>query len=120
MDRSVLEGDPHSVIEAMAIAGYAVGAHQGFIYVRAEYPLAIERLTWAIEQARKYKFLGKDIFETGFDFDLDIRIGSRRFCLRRRDRPHVLHRGKEGRAASETPLSCGEGSFQCTHPAQQR
>ena len=120
MDRSVLEGDPHSVIEAMAIAGYAVGAHQGYVYVRAEYPLAIERLTWAIDQARKYKFLGKNIFETGFDFDLDIQDRRRRLRLRRGDGPHVLHRGKEGRAPAETAFPCGAGSFRCPYPAQQR
>ncbi|HOW54623.1 MAG TPA: NAD(P)H-dependent oxidoreductase subunit E, partial [Syntrophorhabdaceae bacterium] len=79
MDRSVLEGDPHSVIEAMAIAAYAIGAQQGYVYVRAEYPLAIERLNWAIGQAREYKFLGKNILETGFNFDLEIRIGAGAF-----------------------------------------
>ena len=75
MDRSVLEGDPHAVIEAMAIAGYAVGADQGYIYIRAEYPIAVERLKIAIGQAREYGLLGKDIFGTGFNFDLDIRLG---------------------------------------------
>ena len=66
MDRSVLEGDPHSVIEAMTIAGYAIGATQGYIYVRAEYPIAVHRLQIAIEQAREYGLLGKNIFDTGF------------------------------------------------------
>ncbi len=69
MDRSVLEGDPHALIEAMAIAGYAIGANQGYIYVRAEYPIAVDRLNIAIGQAREYGLLGKDIFGTGFDFD---------------------------------------------------
>ncbi len=79
MDRSVLEGDPHSIIEAMAIAGYAVGADQGYIYIRAEYPIAVDRLKIAIEQAREYGLLGTDIFGTGFNFDLDIRLGAGAF-----------------------------------------
>jgi len=79
MDRSVLEGDPHSVIEAMAIAGYAIGSSQGYVYVRAEYPLAVERLTTALEQAREFGLLGNDILGTGFDFDLEIRMGSGAF-----------------------------------------
>ncbi len=79
MDRSVLEGDPHSIIEAMAIAGYAVGADQGYIYIRAEYPIAVDRLRIAIEQAREYGLLGEDIFGTGFNFDLDIRLGAGAF-----------------------------------------
>ena len=70
MDRSILEGDPHSVIEAMIINGYAVGSHQGFIYVRAEYPVAVKRLGIAIEQAKEYGLLGKNIMGQGFDFDL--------------------------------------------------
>ena len=79
MDRSVLEGDPHVVLEAMAIAGYAIGANQGYIYVRAEYPIAVDRLKIAIEQAREYNLLGKDIFGTGFDFDIDLRLGAGAF-----------------------------------------
>jgi len=79
MDRSVLEGDPHSVIEGMAIGAYAIGAKQGFVYLRAEYPLAIERLQYAIDQAREYGLLGTDIMGTGFDFDLEIRKGSGAF-----------------------------------------
>jgi len=79
MDRSVLEGDPHSVLEAMAIAGYAIGAHQGYIYVRAEYPLAVDRLTNAIRQARELGLLGENILGTGFSFDLDIRLGAGAF-----------------------------------------
>ncbi|MGB9781174.1 NADH-quinone oxidoreductase subunit NuoF [Caldanaerobacter sp.] len=79
MDRSILEGDPHSVLEAMAIAGYAIGANHGYIYVRAEYPLAVKRLRIAIEQAREYGLLGKDIFGTGFDFDIEIRLGAGAF-----------------------------------------
>jgi len=79
MDRSILEGDPHSVIEAMAIAGHAIGSSQGYIYVRAEYPLAVERLSLALKQARDFGLLGKDILGTGFDFDLEIRMGSGAF-----------------------------------------
>ena len=76
MDRSVLEGDPHAVLEAMAIAGYAIGASQGYIYVRAEYPIAVERLKIAIKQAREMERLGKDIFGSGVDFDIDLRLGA--------------------------------------------
>ncbi len=79
MDRSVLEGDPHAVLEAMAIAGYAIGADEGWIYVRAEYPIAVKRLNIAIEQARQYGLLGKDIFGTGFNFDIHIRLGAGAF-----------------------------------------
>ena len=79
MDRSVLEGDPHAVIEAMAIAGYTIGAKQGFVYVRAEYPIAVSRLRIAIEQAREYGLLGKNILGTDFEFDIDIRLGAGAF-----------------------------------------
>ena len=79
MDRSVLEGDPHCVIEAMAIAGYAIGATKGFVYVRAEYPIAVSRLQIAIDQAREYGLLGKNIFNSGFDFDIQIRLGAGAF-----------------------------------------
>ncbi|KAI4453459.1 nadh-quinone oxidoreductase subunit f [Holotrichia oblita] len=79
MDRSVLEGDPHVLIEAMTIAGFAIGATQGYIYVRAEYPIAVKRLQIAIDQAREYGLLGKNIFESGFDFDLEIRLGAGAF-----------------------------------------
>lgn len=106
MDRSVLEGDPHVVLEAMTIAGYAIGASQGYIYVRAEYPIAIERLEIAIRQAREYGMLGKDIFGSGFDFDIDLRLGAGAFVCGEetalmtsiegnrgepRPRPHSLH-----------------------------
>ena len=79
MDRSVLEGDPHVVLEAMTIAGFAIGATQGYIYVRAEYPIAVQRLRIAIKQAREIGMLGKDIFGTGFDFDIDLRLGAGAF-----------------------------------------
>src|SRR5204862_8332615 len=80
MDRSVLESDPHRVLEGMAIAAYAVGASQGFIYVRGEYPLAIRRLEIAIRQAKKLGLLGSQIFESAFDFKIDIRIGAGAFA----------------------------------------
>ncbi|GIW49367.1 MAG: hypothetical protein KatS3mg079_843 [Caloramator sp.] len=79
MDRSILEGDPHSVLEAMTIAGYAIGANQGYIYVRAEYPIAVQRLRVAIKQAREYGLLGKNIFGTDFSFDIEIRLGAGAF-----------------------------------------
>ena len=83
MDRSILEGDPHVVLEAMAIAGYTIGANQGYIYIRAEYPIAVGRLETAIKQAREYGLLGKDIFGTGFDFDIDLRQIGRASCRER-------------------------------------
>ena len=79
MDRSILEGDPHSVLEAMEIAGYTIGANKGYIYVRAEYPIAVQRLKIAIEQAREYGILGKNIFGTDFEFDIEIRLGAGAF-----------------------------------------
>jgi NADH-quinone oxidoreductase subunit F len=111
MDRSVLEGDPHSVIEAMTIAGFAVGAHQGYVYVRAEYPLAIERLTWAIDQARQFKFLGKNIFETGFDFDLDIRIGAGAFVCGEETALMFSIEGKRGEPRTRPPFPAVRGLF---------
>lgn len=79
MDRSILEGDPHSVLEAMAIAGYAIGAEKGYIYIRAEYPLAIQRLNIAIEQAEEYGFLGEKIFNSDFNFDIELKYGAGAF-----------------------------------------
>lgn len=85
MDRSILEGDPHTVIEAMMIAGYAIGANKGYIYVRAEYPIAVQRFRIAIEQAKKYGILGQNIFGTNFNFDLEIRLRSGSICVWRRN-----------------------------------
>ena len=79
MDRSIMEGDPHSIIEAMAICGYAIGATKGLVYIRAEYPLAIERLQIALRQAREYGLLGQDILGSGFDFDIELRYGAGAF-----------------------------------------
>ena len=111
MDRSVLEGDPHSVIEAMAIAAYAIGAQQGYVYVRAEYPLAIERLSWAIKQAREYQFLGKNIFEKGFNFDLDIRIGAGAFVCGEETALMMSIEGKRGEPRPRPPFPVVKGLF---------
>ena len=100
MDRSVLEGDPHSVIEAMIIAGYAIGADQGFVYVRAEYPIAIERLKIAIEQAKQYGLLGNDILGSGFAFDIGIRLGAGAFVC---GEETALMRSIEGKRGNPTP-----------------
>ena len=97
MDRSILEGDPHSVIEAMMIAGYAIGANKGFIYVRAEYPIAVQRFKIAIEQAREYGILGDNIWGTDFSFDLNVRLRSRSFCLWRRNSTSRINRRKVGK-----------------------
>ncbi|MEW6522692.1 MAG: NADH-quinone oxidoreductase subunit NuoF [Bacillota bacterium] len=109
MDRSILEGDPHSVIEAMAIAGYAVGANQGYVYVRAEYPLAVARLSIAIEQARQYGMLGKDIFGTGFDFDLEIRVGAGAFVCGEETALLASIEGRRGEPRPRPPFPAVEG-----------
>ena len=100
MDRSVLEGDPHAVLEAMAIAGYAIGASEGYIYVRAEYPIAVKRLEIAIGQARDYGLLGENIFETGFNFDIKIRLGAGAFVC---GEETALMRSIEGKRGEPTP-----------------
>lgn len=109
MDRSVLEGDPHSVLEAMAIAGYAIGANFGYIYVRAEYPLAVKRLKIAIEQAREYGLLGKDIFGTGFDFDIDIRLGAGAFVCGEETALLNSVMGKRGEPRPRPPFPAVKG-----------
>ena len=109
MDRSVLEGDPHSVIEAMAIAGYAVGSNQGYVYVRAEYPLAVERLSHAIKQAREQGLLGKNIFGTGFDFDLDIRMGAGAFVCGEETALMASLEGRRGEPRPRPPFPAQEG-----------
>ena len=100
MDRSILEGDPHTIIEAMTIAGYCIGAHQGYVYVRAEYPIAVERLSAAIDQAREHGFIGQNIFNSGFDFDLDIRLGAGAFVC---GEETALMRSIEGKRGNPTP-----------------
>ena len=111
MDRSVLEGDPHSVIEAMAIAGYAVGAHQGYIYVRAEYPIAVKRLEIAIGQAREYGLLGKDIFGSGFDFDLELRLGAGAFVCGEETALMTSIEGHRGEPRPRPPFPAVKGLF---------
>ncbi len=111
MDRSVLEGDPHAVLEAMAIAGYAIGANQGYIYVRAEYPIAVERLKIAISQAREMELLGKDIFGTGFDFDIDLRLGAGAFvCGEETALMHSIE-GNRGEPKPRPPFPAQKGLF---------
>lgn len=111
MDRSVLEGDPHSLIEAMAIAGYAIGANQGYVYVRAEYPIAVERLTIAIEQAKEYGLLGKDIFGKGFDFNLEIRLGAGAFVCGEETALMTSVEGKRGEPRPRPPFPAVKGLF---------
>ncbi len=113
MDRSVLEGDPHSVIEAMAIAGYAVGANQGYIYIRAEYPIAVKRLRIAIEQAKEYGLLGKNIFDTGFDFDLDLRLGAGAFVCGEETALLTSIEGKRGEPRNRPPFPAVKGLWAC-------
>ncbi|MEG2653377.1 MAG: NADH-quinone oxidoreductase subunit NuoF, partial [Ruthenibacterium sp.] len=112
MDRSVLEGDPHVVLEAMAIAGYAIGANQGYIYVRAEYPIAVSRLRIAIKQAREYGLLGKDIFGTGFDFDVDIKLGAGAFVCGEETALMTSIEGKRGEPRCRPPFPALKGLFQ--------
>ena len=112
MDRSILEGDPHVVLEAMAIAGYAIGASQGYIYVRAEYPIAIERLEIAIKQAREYGLLGKDIFGTGFDFDIDLRLGAGAFVCGEETALMTSIEGNRGEPRPRPPFPALKGLFQ--------
>lgn len=113
MDRSVLESDPHRVLEGMAIAGYAIGANHGFIYVRAEYPLAIQRLTKAIQQAKKYGLLGSQIFESGFDFKIDIRIGAGAFvCGEETALIHSIEGGR-GNPRPRPPYPAEVGLWGC-------
>jgi NADH-quinone oxidoreductase subunit F len=109
MDRSVLEGDPHSVIEAMAIAAYAIGAKQGYVYVRAEYPLAVSRLGKALDQAREYGLLGKDILGTGFAFDLEIRMGSGAFVCGEETALMTSIEGNRGEPRPRPPFPAQKG-----------
>jgi len=111
MDRSVLEGDPHVVLEAMAIAGFAIGASQGYIYVRAEYPTAIKRLEIAIEQAREYGFLGENIFGSGFDFDIELRLGSGAFVCGEETALLASIEGKRGEPRPRPPYPATKGLF---------
>ncbi len=111
MDRSVLEGDPHVVLEAMAIAGYAIGASQGYIYVRAEYPIAVKRLEIAINQAHEYGLLGKDIFGTGFDFDIGLRLGAGAFVCGEETALMTSIEGNRGEPRPRPPFPAVKGLF---------
>ena len=112
MDRSILEGDPHAVLEAMAIAGYAIGASQGYIYVRAEYPIAVQRLEIAIEQAREYGLLGKNIFDSGFDFDIELRLGAGAFVCGEETALMTSIEGNRGEPRPRPPFPALKGLFQ--------
>ncbi|MGB9875935.1 MAG: NADH-quinone oxidoreductase subunit NuoF, partial [bacterium] len=108
-DRAILEGDPHAVIEGMIIAGYTIGAHHGYIYIRAEYPLAIKRLEIALEQARKYGLLGKNILETGFDFDIELRMGAGAFVAGEETALLNSLEGKRGTPRFKPPFPAQKG-----------
>lgn len=111
MDRSILEGDPHSVIEAMTIAGYAIGANHGFIYIRAEYPIAVQRLNIAIQQANEYGLLGENILGTGFSFDLQIRLGAGAFVCGEETALMTSIEGKRGEPRVRPPFPAVKGLF---------
>ena len=111
MDRSVLEGDPHCVLEAMTIAGYAIGAHQGYIYVRAEYPVAVARLQIALDQAHKYGLLGKNILGLGFDFDIEIRLGAGAFVCGEETALMTSIEGHRGEPRPRPPFPAVKGLF---------
>ncbi|WP_020614052.1 NADH-quinone oxidoreductase subunit NuoF [Sediminispirochaeta bajacaliforniensis] len=113
MDRSTLEGDPHSIIEAMTIAGIAVGANQGYIYIRAEYPLAIKRLQIAMEQSRGYGLLGKDILGSGFDFDIEIRLGAGAFVCGEETALLASIEGERGMPKPRPPFPATKGLWGC-------
>ncbi|MBE6827682.1 MAG: NADH-quinone oxidoreductase subunit NuoF [Ruminococcaceae bacterium] len=112
MDRSVLEGDPHCIVEAMAICGYATGATEGYIYVRAEYPIAVKRLNIAIEQAKEYGLLGKNIFDSGFDFDLHVRLGAGAFVCGEETALMTSIEGNRGEPRPRPPYPAVNGLFQ--------
>ena len=111
MDRSILEGDPHCIIEAMAICGYAVGATKGYVYVRAEYPIAVTRLQHAIDQAKEYGLLGKNIFESGFDFDLEIKLGAGAFVCGEETALMTSIEGNRGEPRPRPPYPAVKGLF---------
>jgi NADP-reducing hydrogenase subunit HndC len=112
MDRSVLEGDPHCIVEAMAICGYATGATEGYIYVRAEYPIAVKRLEIAIKQAKEYGLLGKNIFNSGFDFDLHVRLGAGAFVCGEETALMTSIEGNRGEPRPRPPYPAVKGLFQ--------
>ena len=112
MDRSILEGDPHAVLEAMTIAGYAIGASQGYIYVRAEYPIAVKRLEIAIGQAREYGLLGENIFDSGFNFDIELRLGAGAFVCGEETALMTSIEGNRGEPRPRPPFPALKGLFQ--------
>jgi NADP-reducing hydrogenase subunit HndC len=112
MDRSILEGDPHVVLEAMAIAGYAIGASMGYIYIRAEYPIAVDRLNMAISQAREYGLLGKNIFGTDFSFDIELRLGAGAFVCGEETALITSIEGNRGEPRPRPPFPAQKGLFQ--------
>ncbi len=111
MDRSVLEGDPHVVLEAMAIAGYAIGSDQGYIYVRAEYPIAVKRLEIAIKQAKEYGLLGKNILGTNFSFDIELRLGAGAFVCGEETALMTSIEGRRGEPRPRPPFPAVKGLF---------
>ena len=111
MDRSILEGDPHSIVEAMTIAAYAIGASEGYVYVRAEYPIAVKRLETAIAQAKEYGLLGENIFETGFNFDLHIRLGAGAFVWGEETALMTSIEGHRGEPRPRPPFPAVKGLF---------
>ena len=111
MDRSILEGDPHALVEAMTIAAYAISAKKGYIYVRAEYPVAVRRLGIAIEQAKEYGLLGKNILNTGFDFDLEIRLGAGAFVCGEETALMASIEGRRGEPRPRPPFPATKGLF---------
>ncbi len=112
MDRSILEGDPHTVLEAMTIAGYAIGSTQGYIYIRAEYPIAVKRLQIALRQSREKGFLGKNIFGSGFDFDIELRLGAGAFVCGEETALMTSIEGKRGEPRPRPPFPALKGLFQ--------
>ena len=113
MDRSILEGDPHAVLEAMEIAGYAIGAEKGYIYVRAEYPIAVHRLQIAIDEARDYGILGENIFRTGFNFDIEIRLGAGAFVCGEETALLESIEGRRGQPRVKPPYPANSGLWGC-------
>jgi NADP-reducing hydrogenase subunit HndC len=113
MDRSILEADPHSIIEAMAIAAYAIGADEGYIYVRAEYPVAVKRLEIAIKQAKQLGLLGKNILGTNFNFKLTIRLGSGAFVCGEETALMTSVEGNRGEPRPRPPFPAVSGLYQC-------
>ena len=111
MDRSILEGDPHAVIEAMTIAGYTIGAQRGYVYVRAEYPIAVQRVQIALNQAREYGCLGENILGSGFSFDIEIRLGAGAFVCGEETALLTSIEGNRGEPRPRPPFPAVKGLF---------